>query len=118
MSRLTIVGAGHVGKRFGNLIVANRVVDVLQIHDRDIARAAAAEFVGAGRPFHHSSSDASLSSDACRPSADLSRLQDGRIDLARRQPESRHASAMVRRADIRAKSLIERRQQIPVFPVE
>ncbi|WP_249191558.1 hypothetical protein [Burkholderia cenocepacia] len=48
MSRLTIVGAGHVGKRFGNLIVANRVVDVLQLHDRDIARAAAAEFVGAG----------------------------------------------------------------------
>lgn len=112
MSRLTIVGAGHVGKRFGNLIVANRVVDVLQIHDRDIARAAAAEFVGAGRPFHHPSRD------ACRPSADLSRLQDGRIDLARRQPESRHASAMVRRAEIRAKSLIERRQQIPVFPVE
>ncbi|EPS1222754.1 hypothetical protein QZN01_32750 [Burkholderia cenocepacia] len=42
------MGAGHVGKRFGNLIVVNRVVDVLQIHDRDIARAAAAEFVGAG----------------------------------------------------------------------
>ncbi|MGR3909858.1 DUF2520 domain-containing protein [Burkholderia sp. SR8] len=51
MSRLTIVGAGRVGKTLGNLIVANRVADVRQIYDRDIACArAAAEFVGAGRP--------------------------------------------------------------------
>ncbi|MDN7471938.1 hypothetical protein QZM43_02585 [Burkholderia orbicola] len=39
MSRLTIVGAGRVGQTLGNLIVANRVVDVGQIYDRDIARA-------------------------------------------------------------------------------
>ncbi|WP_237666168.1 MULTISPECIES: hypothetical protein [Burkholderia] len=48
MSRLTIVGAGRVGQTLGNLIVANRVVDVGQIYDRDIACAAVA-FVGAGR---------------------------------------------------------------------
>ena len=48
MSRLTIVGAGRVGQTLGNLIVANRVVDVGQIYARDIARAAVA-FVGAGR---------------------------------------------------------------------
>lgn len=51
MSRLTIVGAGRVGKTLGNLIVANRVADVGQIYDCDIACArAAVEFVGAGRP--------------------------------------------------------------------
>ncbi|HHV7519417.1 TPA: hypothetical protein ACUNF5_000853 [Burkholderia orbicola] len=50
MSRLTIVGAGRVGKTLGNLIVANRVVDMGQIYDRDIACAhAAVAFVGAGR---------------------------------------------------------------------
>ena len=51
MSQLTIVGAGRVGKTLGNLIVANRVADVGQIYDCDIACArAAVEFVGAGRP--------------------------------------------------------------------
>lgn len=51
MSRLTIVGAGRVGQTLGNLIVANRVVDVGQIYDRDIACArAAVAFVGTGRP--------------------------------------------------------------------
>ncbi|WP_310639959.1 hypothetical protein [Burkholderia cenocepacia] len=51
MSRLTIVGAGRVGQTLGNPIVANRVVDVGQIYDRDIACArAAVAFVGTGRP--------------------------------------------------------------------
>ena len=58
--------------------------------------------------------------DGCRsqPGGDLSCRRDGWIDLAIGQPESRHARAMVRRADIRAQLPIERRQEIPVFPVE
>ncbi|MCA7926696.1 hypothetical protein LGM35_29690 [Burkholderia cenocepacia] len=44
-------GRRRVGKTLGNLIVANLVVDVGQIYDRDIACArAAVAFVGAGRP--------------------------------------------------------------------
>ncbi|KAK45346.1 hypothetical protein BG58_18395 [Caballeronia jiangsuensis] len=51
MPTLNIIGAGRVGKTLGNLIVANRVLDIGQVYDRDASSAiAAVEFIGAGQP--------------------------------------------------------------------
>ncbi|CAD9223559.1 conserved hypothetical protein [Burkholderia cenocepacia] len=83
MSRLTIVGAGRVGKTLGNLIVANRVVDVGQIYDRDIACArAAVAFVGAGRPVDDL--DRVEPADIWLLSVPDTRLRDVADQLARR----------------------------------
>jgi predicted short-subunit dehydrogenase-like oxidoreductase (DUF2520 family) len=50
MATLNIIGAGRVGATLGNLIVANRVLDIGDVFDTDAARAAdAVDFIGAGR---------------------------------------------------------------------
>jgi len=50
MATLNIIGAGRVGATLGNLIVANRVLDIGDVCDSDIAHARdAVDFIGAGR---------------------------------------------------------------------
>ncbi|AET93119.1 hypothetical protein BYI23_C009730 [Burkholderia sp. YI23] len=50
MASLNIIGAGRVGATLGNLIVANRVLDIGDVCDSDIAHARdAVDFIGAGR---------------------------------------------------------------------
>jgi predicted short-subunit dehydrogenase-like oxidoreductase (DUF2520 family) len=50
MAMLNIIGAGRVGATLGNLIVANRVLDIGDVCDSDLAHARdAADFIGAGR---------------------------------------------------------------------
>jgi predicted short-subunit dehydrogenase-like oxidoreductase (DUF2520 family) len=50
MATLNIIGAGRVGATLGNLIVANRVLDIGDVCDSDIAHAHdAVDFIGAGR---------------------------------------------------------------------
>ena len=50
MAILNIIGAGRVGATLGNLIVANRVLDIGDVCDSDIAHAReAVDFIGAGR---------------------------------------------------------------------
>ncbi|MDR5806083.1 DUF2520 domain-containing protein [Caballeronia sp. LZ001] len=50
MAKLNIIGAGRVGATLGNLIVANRVLDIGDVFDTDAKRAAeAVDFIGAGR---------------------------------------------------------------------
>ncbi|SAK96677.1 coenzyme F420-dependent NADP oxidoreductase [Caballeronia hypogeia] len=49
MATLNIIGAGRVGATLGNLIVANRVLEIGDVCDRDAAHAAqAVDFIGAG----------------------------------------------------------------------
>jgi predicted short-subunit dehydrogenase-like oxidoreductase (DUF2520 family) len=50
MATLNIIGAGRVGATLGNLIVANRVLDIGDVCDSGIAHARdAVDFIGAGR---------------------------------------------------------------------
>jgi predicted short-subunit dehydrogenase-like oxidoreductase (DUF2520 family) len=50
MATLNIIGAGRVGATLGNLIVANRVLEIGDVGDSDIAHARdAVDFIGAGR---------------------------------------------------------------------
>ncbi|SAK68404.1 coenzyme F420-dependent NADP oxidoreductase [Caballeronia catudaia] len=50
MAILNIIGAGRVGATLGNLIVANRVLDIGDVCDTDLSRARdAVDFIGAGR---------------------------------------------------------------------
>ncbi|SAL69538.1 coenzyme F420-dependent NADP oxidoreductase [Caballeronia arvi] len=50
MAILNIIGAGRVGATLGNLIVANRVLEIGDVCDTDLAHARdAVDFIGAGR---------------------------------------------------------------------